>query len=98
MYVHFSFLILSQSISLSTFILQHKSDNRLILSPLSFFLVSILSIADYRPLLGLLDRASDYLTDNDLQYSPHGFYLTLVSYLFLFLLGVPMFPSLTLHY
>ena len=57
MYASLSFLILSHSISLSTFILRYKNRDGFILPPISFFIFSLTSLLGGWPTLGLLDSS-----------------------------------------
>ena len=82
MYESPSFLILSHSISLSTFNLRHKTGQHG--SPHFFlFILSLLYILAGYPALGLLHSSLGYPTNQDLVFSHKGLYLLLHSCLFI---------------
>ena len=85
MYVPLSFLIPSQSISLSTFILRHKNeDHGFSLLFLFLFILTLLSIpADYYPALGLFDSSLAYPHNQDLHTSHTGLFLLPIFCLFI---------------
>ena len=82
MYASLSFLILPHSISLSTFILRHKSSDRG-LSLLILFILSLISTLGSYPALGLLDSTLGYPSNQDLVFSHKGLCLLLHSCLFI---------------